>query len=78
MLWPALEAEEKMMPLKFVAWILAMSIALSTAALAQGASKYAPGHEQKRPGQAKQFAPGHEQKRPGQAKQFAPGHEMKK
>jgi len=63
---------------KVVACILATSVALPTAALAQGASKYTPGHEQKRPGQAKVFAPGHEQKRPGQAKQFAPGHEMRK
>jgi hypothetical protein len=67
-----------MTALKVVACILATSIALPTAALAQGASKFAPGHEQKRPGQAKQFAPGHEQKRPGQAKQFAPGHERRK
>jgi hypothetical protein len=67
-----------MISLKVVACILATSIALPTAALAQGASKYTPGHEQRKPGQAKQFAPGHEQKRPGQAKQFAPGHEMKK
>ena len=74
----SLEAEENMVALKVVVCILATSIALPTAALAQGASKYTPGHEQKRPGQAKQFAPGHEQTRPGQAKQFAPGHETRK
>ena len=67
-----------MIGLRILTYILSISIALPTAALAQGASKYAPGHEQKRPGQAKQFAPGQEQKRPGQAKQFTPGHEMKK
>jgi hypothetical protein len=42
----------------------------------QGASRFAPGHLQKHPGQAKQFAPGQRQTHPGQARQFAPGHEM--
>ena len=42
------------------------------------ASKYSPGHMQKKPGQAKQFAPGQRQKYPGQASQYAPGHEKKR
>jgi hypothetical protein len=72
-----------MAPLKFVACVIALLIALPSMSFAQGASKNAPGHEQKRPGQAKQFAPGQEEhrlnkdKRPG-AKEYAPGHEMKK
>jgi len=73
-----LEAEKNMIAVKVVARILVTSIAMPTAVLAQGASNYTPGHEQKKPGQAKQFAPGHEQKRPGQTKQFAPGHQMRK
>jgi hypothetical protein len=42
------------------------------------ASKYAPGHLQKKPGQAQQFAPGQRQRYPGQARQFAPGHEKQR
>jgi hypothetical protein len=41
-----------------------------------GASRFAPGHLQRHPGQARHFAPGHRQTFPGQARQFSPGHEM--
>jgi hypothetical protein len=44
----------------------------------QGASKETPGHEPKKPGDAKKYAPGQEQKKPGDAKKYAPGHETKK
>jgi hypothetical protein len=48
----------------------------TTPSSSPGATKYAPGQLQKRPGQAKQFAPGQRQTHPGQAKQFAPGQKM--
>ena len=75
-----------MAPSKIIVCTLTVLIALpSVCFAAQGASKVAPGHEQRRPGQAKQFAPGQEEhrlnnnkdKRPG-AKEYAPGHEIKK
>jgi len=72
-----------MAPLKVVAFMLTVLAALPSTGFAQGASKVAPGREQKVPGQAKRFAPGQEEhrlnkdKRPG-VKEYAPGHEMKK
>jgi len=72
-----------MAPSKIIACTLTVLIALPSVCFAQGASKVSPGHEQRRPGQAKQFAPGQEErrlnkdKRPG-AKEYAPGHEIKK
>ena len=50
----------------------------ATMSNSNSASRYAPGHLQKTPGQAQQFAPGHRQKYPGQARQFAPGHEKQR
>jgi hypothetical protein len=63
--------------------VAALLIAAPVAAVAQSgttsntnsASRYAPGHLQKTPGQARDFAPGQRQKYPGHARQFAPGHE---
>ena len=72
-----------MMLFKTIACIAAAVIALPSLAIAQGASKEAPGREQKKPGQAKQYAPGQQErssnkdKKPG-AKEYAPGHETKK
>ena len=72
-----------MAPIKIVSCVLVALIAMPSMSFAQGASRESPGHEQRRPGQAKQFAPGQEEhqlnkdKRPG-AKEYAPGHEMKK
>jgi len=53
----------------------AVGMAQSATGTSNSASKYAPGHLQKHPGQARNYAPGHRQKHPGQASRFAPGHE---
>jgi hypothetical protein len=71
-----------MPPLKIIAVMAIPLLAMPAASFAQGASKEAPGHEQKKPGgkpgDAKKFAPGQQQKKPGDAKRFAPGNEVKK
>jgi hypothetical protein len=62
---------------KVVACAVITAIAMPAVSFAaDGASKYAPGHLQKHPGQAKQYAPGHLKKHPGEAKRYAPGHQM--
>ncbi len=64
---------------KVMACAIIVAIAMPTVSIAatKGASKYAPGHEQRYPGQAKQFAPGHLQRHPGDARRYAPGHRMR-
>ena len=67
----------KIITLTAAALLLGAPVVAAQAAMtnSHSASKFAPGHLQKKPGQASQFAPGHLQKKPGQASQFAPGHE---
>jgi hypothetical protein len=68
----------KITTLATAALLLAAPVAMAqsgTMSNSNSASKYAPGHLQKKPGQASQFAPGQRQRYPGQASQFAPGHE---
>jgi hypothetical protein len=43
-----------------------------------GASRYAPGHKAKKPGDAKKYAPGQRADEPGEAKKYAPGQKMQK
>ena len=66
-----------MTTLAAAALLLGAPVAMAQSGMSNShsASKYAPGHLQKRPGQASQFAPGHRQRYPGQASRFAPGHE---
>jgi hypothetical protein len=47
--------------------------AASSGFAANKGNRYAPGHKQTNPGDAKKFAPGHLQQNPGDAKNFAPG-----
>jgi hypothetical protein len=56
-----------MAPLKIIDVMAIPLLAVPAASFAQGASKEAPGHEQKKPGG-----------KPGDAKKFAPGNEVKK
>jgi len=78
-----MDRKELQMPMKITtlaaaALLLGASVAMAQSATmshSNSASRYAPGHLQKTPGQARMFAPGHRQRYPGQASRFAPGHE---